>query len=337
MAPSTRNLLIGSSLVVVVGLCTGLVAYYGAPASSRDTVMSELAYIPADVSAVGFADVRGIMDSGFRQKLREVMPTGSEKDRLYEETGIDIERDIDTVVAGFSGHDGPAGALVVFRGRFDQNRIEELALTRGAERQSYGGRTLLAGLTPPEGEHLHASTNHVPAIAFLDDDHLALGEVNAVRTAIDTAASNNGVASNAELMQFIASVQDTGNAWLVGRAADISTQPQIPDQVRGQFDGVQWISVSAAVGSDVRGLVRAQTLDDARGEQLRSVVGGAVAAARMFTQQDPRLAAALDSVQATGTGPNVELSFRISPELLDLISQHRDRGEGNLLPPPADN
>jgi len=103
------------------------------------------------------------------------------------------------------------------------------------------------------------------------------------------------------------------------------------------IDGVQWISVSAAVGSDVRGLVRAQTLDDARGEQLRSVVGGAVAAARMFTQQDPRLAAALDSVQATGTGPNVELSFRISPELLDLISQHRDRVEGNLLPPPADN
>jgi len=45
------------------------------------------------------------MDSQFRQKLHEVMPTGAEKDRLFAETGIDIERDIDTVVAGLTGGD----------------------------------------------------------------------------------------------------------------------------------------------------------------------------------------------------------------------------------------
>lgn len=335
MAPSTRNFLIGSSLVIVVGLCTGLVAFYGTPGSTRDTVASELAYIPADVTAVGFADVRGIMDSEFRRKLREVMPTGAEKDRLYEETGIDIERDIDTVVAGFSGHQGPAGALVIFRGRFDQGRIEGLAVSRGAERQSYSGRTILVGGNPPAEANLQVPAGQVPAIAFLDDSRIALGEAGAVRRAIDTAASSDGVTANAELMRFITSVQDTGNAWLVGRADDISSQPQVPDQVRGQFDGIQWLSVSAAIDRDVRGLIRAETRDDARAEQLRSVVGGAISAARMFAAQDPRLTAALDSVQTAGAGRNVELSFRVSSDLLDLIGQHRTGQAAPSAAPPA--
>src|SRR3970040_1914348 len=101
MNQKTRYFLIGSGLVVVVGLCTGLVASYsGQLPGLANAGPAELTYLPSDSSAIAFADVSGIMNSEFREKLRQFIPTGAEKDRLLAETGIDIERDIDTVVAG---------------------------------------------------------------------------------------------------------------------------------------------------------------------------------------------------------------------------------------------
>lgn len=329
MAPSTRNLLIGSSLVVVVGLCTGLVAYYGGVLPGRSAVGSELAYIPADVAGVGYANVRGIMDSEFRQKLRQVMPTGTEKDRMFEETGIDIETDIDTAVAGF-GNSGNADAVVILRGRFNQTRIEELALSKGATQEQYSGRTLLVG--HDEDAAPNTTIEQVPAMAFLGDDLLALGAATSVRKAIDASVNGDGVTSNPDLMRFISTVQGTGNAWMVGRAADITSRPQVPDMVRSQTDGIQWLSFSASITRDVQGTVRAEAVDDERAQQLRTMLAGALAAVKMFGEQDPRLATALSSVRTAGTGRNIELTFQVSSDLLDVIGEHRG---GNAIPAPA--
>jgi len=318
MTPNTRNFLVGSAVVVIVGLCTGLVAYYSGALPGRGVAArTEFAYVPADVSAVAFADVRRIMDSAFRQKLREVMPTGAEKDRLLENTGIDIERDIDTVLAGLTGSDAK-GAVIFMTGRFDRSRIEALAMQHGARQEQYGGRALLVGLSGAEPSG-GVADGQVPSIAFLDDDLLALGDVTAIRKAIDVAAGGQGVASNADMMRFITAADDSGNAWLVGRAASLVDRPEVPDQLRGQVQGLEWVSVSANIDQDVRGLIRAEARDDESGQQLRTVLAGAISAAQMFAGQDARLATALRSVQASGSGRNVELSFEVSSGLLDLL------------------
>lgn len=331
MAPNTRNFLVGSAIVVVAGLCTGLVAYYGGVLPGSSAVRTEFSYIPADVSAVAFADVRDIMDSEFRQRVREVMPTGDEKNRLLEETGIDIERDIDTVLAGLTGGDA-TGALVVMRGRFDQSRIEALAIRHGARQEQYAGRSMLVGLSSSESAGAQPPAGHVPSLAFLDGDLLAIGDVTALRKAIDVAAGGQDVASNTEMMRFITGVQGSGNAWLVGRASQMAGQPQIPDQIRSHVESLEWLSISADIDRDVRGLIRAEARDDEGGQQLRTVLAGAIAAAKMFGEQDPRLAAALNSVQATGTGRNVELSFELSSGLLDLFKP--SSGSRPVLPAP---
>ena len=55
--------------------------------------------MPADAAVVAYADVRSIMDSQLRQRLKLAMPAATGQQEFQEQTGIDIERDIDYVVA----------------------------------------------------------------------------------------------------------------------------------------------------------------------------------------------------------------------------------------------
>jgi hypothetical protein len=125
-------------------------------------------------------------------------------------------------------------------------------------------------------------------------------------------------------MDLVSDVQGSGNAWIVGRFDRLTAGPNVPDQVRTHLPGVEWLAVSADISDGVRGYVRAETVDEDAGEQLRAVVNGAIAAARMFGGQDPKLEAALRTVQAKGSGKTAEVSFAVGPELLDLM--HGMRG-----------
>src|SRR3954463_12090520 len=105
MTKRTRYFMAVSAGIVVVGLGSGLVAYYGGGFPSLSASRSgpaELAYVPADLSVVAFANVREVMDSEIRQRLKETVPmVGQEQGRkeFEAQTGIDIERDIDYIVA----------------------------------------------------------------------------------------------------------------------------------------------------------------------------------------------------------------------------------------------
>src|SRR3970040_1879942 len=110
MNARTRGFLAVSAVVVVAGLGVGLLAYYnaggaGAPAGRAGAPAAgpvELSYIPSDASAVAYANVRDIMNSEFRQKLNQVLPSGEERDKIETELGLDFERDIDALVVGMS-------------------------------------------------------------------------------------------------------------------------------------------------------------------------------------------------------------------------------------------
>lgn len=319
MASRTRYFLIGSALVVVVGLCTGLVAYYSGALPGRNTAMAEFDYLPENSAAVAFADVRDIMDSGFRQRLRQILPTGENKDRLQAETGIDIERDIDTVVLGLP-EQGAANArpLVILRGRFDAAKIEALAASHGATAEMYRNTRILAA--PTAGG---ADLSGGPSLAFLEAGLLALGDTAAIRQAVDSAATRGGVAGNDDLMRAVTGIQGTGNAWIVGRTTSLSSHPGMPQQVLEHLSAVEWIAVGANVDDGVRAIMRAEARDDQAGEDLRGVINGALSAARLFAGQDARIESALGSFQLAGSGRVVEVSFTAPAEMIDLLQQMR--------------
>src|SRR5690349_12970393 len=103
MMSRTRYFVIASLLVLTVGLGTGLVAYYvGFPAGAfaGRGGPEELRYVPRDAAVIAYANVQDVMVSELRQKLHKVMPTDENGQREFQErTGINIETDIDRVVA----------------------------------------------------------------------------------------------------------------------------------------------------------------------------------------------------------------------------------------------
>src|SRR5512147_2715444 len=103
MTKRTRYFLIGSVAFLIVGLAAGLVAYYGGipGAFAQNAGPQELRYVPKDAVVVAFANVQELMNSEFRQHVKALEPADRERgqDELRNATGINIETDIDYVVA----------------------------------------------------------------------------------------------------------------------------------------------------------------------------------------------------------------------------------------------
>src|SRR5262245_32552828 len=103
MTTRTRYFVIASLLLLAVGLGTGLVAYsvgYQVNVFSRRTGPAELRYVPRDAVVLAYADVRDVMASELRQKVHGAVPHTENGQREFQnETGINIETDIDRVVA----------------------------------------------------------------------------------------------------------------------------------------------------------------------------------------------------------------------------------------------
>src|SRR3954471_21278704 len=105
MTKRTRYFMAVSAGIVVVGLGSGLVAFYGGGFPSLSASRSgpaELSYVPADSAVVAYANVREVMDSQLRLRLKTVMPDEKGQQEFQAQTGIDIERDIDYVVAAMT-------------------------------------------------------------------------------------------------------------------------------------------------------------------------------------------------------------------------------------------
>src|SRR6266550_464995 len=151
MTRKTRYFMGGSAAILVAGLGTGLVAYYGGgfpSLSASRSGPSELSYVPADSTVVAFANVREVMDSQLRQRLKQVLPQEQGQKEFAQETGIDIEHDIDYVVAamttpGTGGLPNNANGLVVARGRFNTTQLETLAREHGGVVEEYKGKRLV--------------------------------------------------------------------------------------------------------------------------------------------------------------------------------------------------
>ena len=83
--------------------------------------------------------------------------------------------------------------------------------------------------------------------------------------------------------------------------------------------------------SDIRGIVRADTRDDEAANNLRDVVRGFLALAKLQAGNRPELQTLMQSLELGGTGKTVALSFSIPGAVFDAFGANRENAEK----PPA--
>lgn len=318
MTRSTRYFMAGSGAVLAAGLCVGLVAYYGGGFQplSASTGPSELAYVPADAALIAYADVGAIMNSELRQRVKTAMP-GQDKgqEEFQRETGIDIERDIQYVVAAVTP--STKSALLVARGTFNPTQLESFAVQHGATVETYKETRLVS--RADAGQNGHGGT-----LAFLEPGLVAIGDTATVKRAIDAHLSSASVTGNDEIMTLVRQIEQGNNAWSVGRFDVLTAQAKLPDQVARQIPPVKWFAAAGHINGGVSGMVRVEANDEQAAELLRRQINGALAFGEMMGRSDPRTAAALSSVQMSGTGTTVQLSFTVPADLLQMVLPKHD-------------
>jgi hypothetical protein len=330
MTKRTRLFLFVAAGILVAGLGTGLVASY----MGQNLVIigqdgpDELAYIPADSQLVGFANVREIMDSELRRKVMEFggnRPDGTNQNFLRDQTGIDIERDVDQVLVSVSSGEAASQhpPLAIVRGRFDQDLIAQFIQEKGGTVDTYRDSRVFSD---PEGKM---------SMAFVEPGLVVAGTPTEVRGAMDAKATGNNIRDNAEMMRVLRE-SDEGNAWAVARFEALTGGGRLPPELADQLPAISWFSVSGYVNGGVRGTLRAETRDDMAAEDLRQVIQGFVALARMQTSQRPEFAELLNSFQLGGVGNAVSLGFSVPSEVIESLGAfHAQRAVPQRRPAPA--
>ena len=339
MTKKTRYFMGGSAAVLVAGLGTGLVAFYGAgfpSLSASRSGPSELSYVPADSAVVAFANVREVMDSQLRQRLKIVLPQEHGQKEFKDHTGIDIERDIDYIVAAAtripaSNGSSDPGGLVIARGQFNAKMLEDLAVQHGGVIEDYKGKKLVkstgvkddAALEIPRDSadpRLARRQHEAIVLAFLEFGLVGIGSEAAVKSAIDAQLTAHSITSNNEMMELIADIDQGNNAWAVGRFDAIANQAKLPAEIASKLPAIKTFAVMTHIDGGITGRLRAETRDDESANNLRQVVQGLLALGRMTN--DPSATALINSLQLTGSGKTVALSFAVPSEVLDMIPQH---------------
>jgi hypothetical protein len=311
MTHQTRYFVLGAIGLLVVGLLTGLFAYVnrGAALAVSVTGPAEFAYVPSNASLVAYANVREAMLSDFRERIRQIAPDDVGQADLEQQLGLNIERDIDHVVAFLAP--GPAEGrpvwLVLLRGRFDTSRLEAVALEGGATVSEHAGTRIVS------------IDVGALAMAFMEPGLVAIGDLGTVHQAADRGSAGASITSNDQIMALLERVDSGSNAWAVGRFGDLASLGFLPDEVSAQMPAVTAFAVSGRVNGGLSGSVTIEGRDEAAGQNLRDVFRGFLALTTMQTTGRSELQAMVDSLQLSGTGTLATLSFWLPSEALDFI------------------
>lgn len=324
MTKRTRYFLISAATVLVLGLCTGLVAFYsgGLPLlSAARTGPAELTYVPSDAAVVAYANVRDVMTSQFRERVRQVIPEQDrEREKFRQETGIDIEQDIDHIVAYVLPNDGKDGGLVVARGRFNATQLEALAREHGGQVAEYKGKRLVLASRLHGGEGSAELGGRRAGLAFMETGLVALGDEASIKSSIDAATSGHSVTANEEMMKLVGEIEGGANAWAVGRFDAIASRAKLSSEVSSRLPPIKWFAATGHIDGGVSGMLRVEANDEESAKNLRDVVAGFFALARMQGGSDPKVQAALQALQLGGTGTTVTVSFTVPPEIFDALA-----------------
>lgn len=313
MRATPRHVLLGGTVILALGFLVAGGAYLQGGAGPP----SEMRYVPADARFVAYASVRDVARSSFWQRLRDVRPELDGPQQFRDATGIDLEADVDSIVASWTPDAEiveQSASLMLVTGRFDALRLGALARERGGVSEDYAGHTVYSRTFGDDRAEF--------AMSFVEPEVIAIGSVDMVRQAIDLATSGDDwddVTTNNRLMTLTEQVHGKHHAWIIATIDEASDLSFLPDAVEGSIPPLTGLAVGTRVHEGVSATVSLQARDEQASQDLRDVVQGFVALARMQSAERPELQGLVDAIQLSSVGTTVTLDFEVPADTLELM------------------
>lgn len=328
----SRLVVFGSMLVVGMGVVAGLGAVYLDPARAAvGPLEAEALALPADARFVIGLDVKRFVASPFYGRFadHEGQARPDAFKELEEKLGLNPERDLDRVV--IAGRD-PAGmktdaGIALITGRFDRYKLGRLAEEKpGVTTKNHQGTSMYLYNEEKKG---------ATAVAFLDDDTLALGSQKSVEAVIENRAKGSGgLRANTALVSLIETVKPGSTFWLAGDSALLSRMPATLPGAGGtgmQIPTLRSMVVTGDLDPVVALQITGETADAAAAQSLADIVRGLVAMLSLQAQQKPEFRQLASAVSVTTDAHRVLVNARLPYELLDKL-QPAKRGAAAAAP-----
>ena len=321
----SRLVVLGSFLVVGLGVVAAVGALYLDPARAAvGPLPAEGLALPANSQFLMGFDVQRFVSSPLYQRRAALSAALRPKElaELEEKTGINFERDLESVVMA-GGRDS---GVVLVRGRFDQYKVGRAIETskKGTTTKTHAGVSM----------YLHnEGGKHATAIAFVGDDMLVLGSQPAVEATLTSRAQGSGgIKGNAALMALLQGVKPGSTFWMVGDRTLLAQLPRgVPSLGAPQDDqgnpagaslGLPALKSVVATGDldpEVSFDLVAEAGTEADARNLADVVRGAVAMAALQSSQNPHLKGLTSAISVATDANRVRLSAHLPYELLDAL------------------
>lgn len=297
-----------------------------------------LALAPSGAKMISGIDVNRARSSPFGQFVLSKMNADDKGfNEMIQETGFDPRRDVQDALIVSNGPTSntskPAFAVLV-RGNFDQDRIKNTLLAKGATVQPYQGVSIL----------LESSSQHQNAFAFLDVDIAAMGDLGSVQQMIGNRA--NPTSLDPALQQLVSATGASSDAWFasLGSGSFLANnfRHQAGQQVSPQaLQSILQSSGGVSFGDVVQLSFDAVTRSPQDATSLVDVVRFGASMMQMQRQQNSGadvFAKAIDNMTLNASGSNVHVGLSIPEASLEQIAElkHNHRsGSAVKTAPPA--
>ena len=244
MTQRTRYFLLGSALVVVVGLCTGLVAYYnGALPRLPPSQDSELAYHAGRFDGPGLRRRPGDHELGVPPEAprRSCRPATRRTAPATKSASISSRTSTSWSPASRATSVQRRRLVVVFAAGSTTASIETTAVQHGATAEDYHGkRTAADARTARHASGRGPRRRREACARSCRGASSSLGcwrSATAARSGrrLTGRGTKADITKNAELMKLVNDVRSGANAWVVGRFDEFSKHASLPDEVKAHL------------------------------------------------------------------------------------------------------
>jgi hypothetical protein len=237
---------------------------------------------------------------------------------------VDPARDISFLVGAGHAKEGTRGqGVVIVAGAFNKDAITRYIRSKsGSVDKDYTGKTVI--MIPD------TKTDAVQkGIAFLNDQEIALGDLESLKAALDTGGQQSkSILASATISPLISSISADDMFWFLGDAAGVLSNAPAAAPLGASIPSIKNIVGTLNFGAAVTGKVTATALNPDAAQKLADALKGLIAIGQLAGAQRPEFKALLGGLAVSYTSDSTQVSVALNfpADVLEKIGQSRQLG-----------